>query len=1019
MWITPTPSHRRHRTGASLLSSRVHPSPDNPSPSQLRAIEALPGALLVLAGPGAGKTFCLTERIRFLIEAHGFDPSRVCAFTFTNKAAGEIANRLQSRLGSAAERITRGTIHAFCAKLLREFGAQVGLASGFGIADEDYQLRALRRIQGPQRWHRQTLTAFAAYRFRGDPLRGDDVGLFDAYERFLADRNLLDFDSLVLRAAELFELTPAAEQIRARWDVVLVDEFQDLNPVQYQVVSALAHDHRHVFAVGDDEQSIYSWAGADPKVFRSFVNDFGIVARIHLEENRRCPHTVFALARQLINVNTPLFEDRVIPRSERASPFPVRALSFSSEVEECEWLVRDIVQDRQVHSHSWGDVAVLYRRHEIGNALEAALLNAAVPCRLARGRALAEDPIVRFAIAALRVIASPDDDVVAEGFFRAVLPRPLCDEVVAKATERGVRFHQQLQRMGNAAPIGDGDGRKMRRALAEWRNLAGTARQHTTLDGLIQDLLSRRVGTFTSVLEDHHDELSDPAGFADVTALAERLARARERGAAVWIEPMAGVEIGLRGILEALNIRVVLGADPPLLTPRQSGADHPGQGGFVPEDDDAPTDYERISAADVPSVGIAVGVFKAAQLLAMANAQTAFRNFTAVDLETTDNDRHSAQIIEIAALRVRDGVIVEEFHSLVKPTVAISAGARDTHGIGDDEVANAPSFADVWPSFRAFCGDDMVVAHNGYHFDFRIIGRQAGEIGASDDLCTFDSLPLARELFATSCALPYLAEHFGVATGRSHRALDDTRTLAHVFLKLADSKASRSRKTALVNVLDYLGVALALSDETTLDAEAKRLRDLSRIFALGRFTDCLDVYERASREDMTLPSVEELIQRLGGWDLMQKLRTTRSADERYPIAMARLRRILEEISPGTLEEQLAEFLDRVVLSSSREADADPHRVNLLTLHSTKGLEFSRVYIVGAEDSELPGNSPTRSADSREVEEARRLLYVGMTRTIDRLVLTRVDARDGRITGGCQFLTEMGLVPERIVAGASP
>src|SRR5579872_5243128 len=112
------------------------PSITEPTPSQRRAIEAEPRSLLVLAGPGAGKTFCLTERIRFLIEQRGFDPARICAFTFTNKAAGEIAERLERRLGKAADEITRGTIHAFCADLLREFAVAAGLESGFGIADE-------------------------------------------------------------------------------------------------------------------------------------------------------------------------------------------------------------------------------------------------------------------------------------------------------------------------------------------------------------------------------------------------------------------------------------------------------------------------------------------------------------------------------------------------------------------------------------------------------------------------------------------------------------------------------------------------------------------------------------------------------------------------------------------------------------------------------------------------------------------------------------------------------------------
>jgi DNA helicase-2/ATP-dependent DNA helicase PcrA len=256
-------------SGAAPVPTASTPSgpPDKiPSPSQRDAIEAEPRALLVLAGPGAGKTYCLTERIRFLIEHHHFDPARICAFTFTNKAAGEIAHRLEGRLGAAAAGITRGTIHSFCAGLLRTHGQHTGLDAGFGIASEDYQLGVLRRIEGPRRWHRSTLTQFSAHRFRGDALSHDNLVLFNEYEQYLAKRNVVDFDTLVTRAAALLEDSPAAAEIQSRWDVVLVDEFQDLNPVQYRVIHALARHHRHVFAVGDHEQSIYSWAGANPAV---------------------------------------------------------------------------------------------------------------------------------------------------------------------------------------------------------------------------------------------------------------------------------------------------------------------------------------------------------------------------------------------------------------------------------------------------------------------------------------------------------------------------------------------------------------------------------------------------------------------------------------------------------------------------------------------------------------------------------------------------------------------------------
>ncbi len=965
---------------------RFAPPAATPSPSQRSAIEAEPRALLVLAGPGAGKTFCLTERIRFLIEHHGFEPARICAFTFTNKAAGEIAHRLTDRLGASAALITRGTLHAFCADILREFGTHVQLDQGFGIADEEYQLSALRRIQGPRRWHRNMLTRFSAHRFRGEVLFKNDMDLLAEYERFLRERNLVDFDGLVIKAAQLLEDSSAAATLRARWDVVLVDEFQDLNPVQYRVVRALARDHRHVFAVGDDDQSIYSWAGADPTVFLTFVNDFGVTAKIHLEENRRCPHDVFALARTLVMVNTPIFADRVPARADRASTFPVRALRFPTDDDEADWIVDDIRRDRAAHGHAWGDVALLYRTHAIGDRLEAACLNAGVPCRLAQGRALADDKVVRYVIAAARVIASPHDDVLRDAFFFEVLPRALFDEAMAKAEEGGITLTRQLSRMAAQLPRADESARQIRRALADSRNLEATGQQQQSLTTLVQDLLSRKVGATRSILDDHHDEITDPSALPDVVALAEELRDARSKRLDVWIPPLHGAEIPLVGMLRELGVQAVRGSEP---TNAHAIRLHP----------------DCITSVDLP-----LGVFKAAQLLEMNASAAAFSNFTAIDLETTDNDTRTAEVVEIAAVRVRNGVIVDRFARLVKPRVAIAPGATATHGIDAAELANQPYFEDIWPAFRDFLGDDVAVAHNGYDFDFPILSRMAKEHGQRFDVTTFDTLPLARDLFPTSRKLVDLARHFGVPTGKSHRALDDTLALAQVTLALGRVKLERARKTALTDQLGHLGVALALGDPDTLTSEGRLFQKLTRVFALGRYSGALDWYEGERGDDTTFPTVDDVIDRLGGATLMQKIRAEKSADDRYPQAMRRLRRLIAELPSGPLSDQLSTFLERVVLSKWQGVESEQARVNLLTLHSTKGLEFSRVYIVGAEDEQLPGGSPAKGPTVHEIEEGRRLLYVGMTRTIDRLVLTTVETRSGKSISGHRFLDEMHLTP---------
>jgi len=196
------------------------------------------------------------------------------------------------------------------------------------------------------------------------------------------------------------------------------------------------------------------------------------------------------------------------------------------------------------------------------------------------------------------------------------------------------------------------------------------------------------------------------------------------------------------------------------------------------------------------------------------------------------------------------------------------------------------------------------------------------------------------------------------------------------------------------------------------------LLDAARPAVLGSYSDSLDHYA-AEREalfkDSAIP-VEDIIDRLGGWQLVTRIRAARTARERYPSAMNRLMGLLEATTGDTLEQAIGHLLERVALSTSDGIEADPNRVSLLTVHSTKGLEFSRVYIVGVEDYTFPGYQATERNIKDEIEEARRLLYVGMTRARDRLVLTRAEVRNGKPAGGERFLKEIGVGEKRLVAG---
>jgi DNA polymerase III epsilon subunit family exonuclease len=951
-----------------------------PSPKQLEAIEAPPGPVLVVAGPGAGKTFCLIGRIEHLINRAGIDPSRICAVTFTNKAADEIAQRLRREIGSPAEDITRGTLHGLCFALLREHVSLIGLRRGFGMADEEYQRRVLRRLRVRRERHTQLLNLFGRHQLQNYPLTPGDLELFQEYQALLRSRNLVDYDDLIALAGSLLRCHPAiAEQIRARWDCILTDEFQDLSLAQYEVIKYLASEHHNCFAVGDDEQSIYSWAGADAAILQRFQQDFEIADPIVLERNRRCSRQIFEVARHLIARNPALFNKEI--EADRESPHCVAAYLFEDERAEASWLVADVAGDHATSGLEWGEYALLYRTHRIGQQLETQLIEAGIPCRVARGQALCDDELIGFVISSLRVVRDPRDPVALDGFAEKVLPYPLLQQVRVRFSEvellAGFRAFARENR-------GDPDARMAWRFVFHVENLAGLGRAHEHLDSLVEELLSQRVGRYRNPLDERAEELSDPATFPGAGLLARRLRLTAASGGRVWVEPDAGLEIPLLQMLRAGFDGEVLALD----ITRQP----------------APNDVVIPARAARPLL-----IFKALQLFRCAALADPLQDYVAFDLETTDVDPAECDIVELAAVRVRNRVIVDQFQQLIRTNRPISPKATAVHGYRDADLCNQPEFAEVWPAFRTFVGTDVLVAHNGQTFDVPVLRRLAAGLPGVDDLVFFDTLPLARSLTHESAKLTDLAHRFGVDAGRSHHALDDASALVGILRSLGELKLARSRKLALPNLLGWLGLAFALhapSDETP---EERVLRDIALPATLGRYGNCLEIYA-AECEAAGGPPVEELIERLGGARLMERIRTERSVAERYPSSVERLHALLRASAAPTLQESIDLLLSRAALSKSDGASVEDQRVNLLTLHSTKGLEFSRVYVVGAEDGQIPGLQALDEGVEHEIQEARRLLYVGMTRAKDRLVLTRAARRDGRHTGGDLFLQEAGLQP---------
>ena len=955
-----------------------------PTNQQRRAIEAPLGPVLVIAGPGAGKTYSLIYRIQHLIQTLDIPPRRILAVTFTNKAAEEIATRLHETRGPAAADVTRGTLHSICHMILRDFAEHCGLRHGFGIADREYQEQVLRRLRIPAKRCGHALSLFSLYRLQGKPLSERGLAFYRQYREALQARNLADFDDLITLTEQLLRTDErAAAELRSRWDYVLVDEFQDLNPTQYGIVRRLADTHRCLFGVGDDEQSIFSWTGADPGIIRRFREDFGVGDPIILDENRRCSINILESARRLIAHNPVLFEKQI--DTTLVSPFEVVAQGFENEEDEASWLIGDILTDRATAQTGWGDYAVLYRYRWMGRDMEKRLICAGIPCRMSRGQALADDKVVGWVIASLRVIRSPDDPVPI-GALADLALTPALRQEVRKIASKQRDLLTSLRGFAVQRPRGDADRRRAWRLIYHIENLRGMGRSHGTLSGLVDELLTRPIGAGRNPLEDYHHDLTEPSLYPGAAALGRRLEQCVASGGRVWVRPGGGLELPLLAMLRGAGVNNV----------------HRLASDARPATHDVVLD----NADDLSPVR----VFKALQLVHTGNLKADFDHFVAFDVETSDFDFENCQIVEIAAVRVRDKIVVDRFHTLVACARPISAEATEVHGYRDQDLVGAPPMTEVWQRFREFVGADLVVAHNGQEFDVPVLRRACGSFDGFDDLVFYDTLPLARSVVDGSVKLGYLAQRFNVEAGRAHHALDDALMLAGVVPALSELRLRRARTIALVHLLDQLGLALALDRHSTSSKEEVLFREITRPYTLGRYSDCLDIYAAALTAGTEgAPDLDEVIARLGGHALMERLRAERPVDERYPGSVERLRMLVEASAGETVASHIDDMLCRVALSTSAEVETDPNRVNLLTLHSTKGLEFSRVYIVGVENQLLPGWKAIQEERTDEVQEGRRLLYVGMTRAKHRLVLTHSERRGGYPAQGNLFLTEAGLV----------
>ncbi|MGN0286370.1 MAG: UvrD-helicase domain-containing protein [Atopobiaceae bacterium] len=506
--------------GVSRISSNL--DLDALNKAQRDAVLCTHGPLLVLAGAGSGKTRVLTYRIAHMIEDEGVRPWQVLAITFTNKAAAEMRERLGALVPS-----TRGmwvcTFHAMCVRMLREDADRLGYKPNFTIYDDDDSKRLVRNImqdlsldqkQFPINAVRSRISAAKNALVYPDQMQGQAEApldrtaacVYQELQRRLARANAMDFDDLLVKAYELLRKAPdVLDAYQERFRQISVDEYQDTNGVQYAITNLLARKYQNLMVVGDDDQSIYSWRGADIRNILSFQKDYPNARVVKLEENYRSTGHILNAANAVVANNSKRTAKRLY--TSRGDGEKIHIFQASDERDEGRWIGAQI---EKLHDEgtSYDDMAVFYRMNAQSRILEDMFLRAGVPYKLVGGTRFFDRAEIRDVMAYLKLVINPDDDVSAQRVVntpRRGIGTTSINKISAYAAQHGTSFFVAAQACATERGL---LSTKVRNALAQWTNAIETARHYS---GDLADVVAMIVDAsgLIKALEAEHSEEAD------------------------------------------------------------------------------------------------------------------------------------------------------------------------------------------------------------------------------------------------------------------------------------------------------------------------------------------------------------------------------------------------------------------------------------------------------------------------------------------------------------------------------
>ncbi|MFC1713134.1 UvrD-helicase domain-containing protein [Candidatus Poribacteria bacterium] len=1035
---------------------------------QKRAVYHYKGPVLVLAGPGSGKTRVITRRVAYLIRHHNIPPESVLAVTFTNKAAGEMKDRLHSDalLGETiGVEVWIHTFHAACVRILREHGEKIGLSPRFGIVDQEKQEKIIAHyirdlagsISENQIWMVRNFISDAKLKLE-DPTKPHETASLNRimeddsqivtmedlleitrrYQGFLEEHDALDYDDLVCKAVNLLaDHTDVRDGLQKQFQFIMVDEYQDINPAQYELIEHLCGHDRNLMVVADDDQSIYSWRGSDPSFIDRFRESYK-PKEIHLVDHFRSTQSILRASQSLIRKNTRRKKSTLITDNDRGGiVYHYKLDTAEEELRLVEWLIRRLIREKR---YSPGQIAIFYRTHRLADKLEQYLMERKIEVNRIRRESFFDDTSVRAIVDYLR-LSCWNPEMYIDGVVN--FPDMVMDELTKL----------QLERLA-------------KRNRVEFGSLLRSIAEGETSSVEVGPLTRKRIRHFISSLDDFISSLTDES----VSDVMRRLFDFLElRRCPYHTDDLAAIhspdELGnlwqpvnaLYGNIQQkspVSIIAFYGMDNYcaagiLMHVLQNYLDM-GENvtcQFLPPDDDS-KDIElesfqqnavyivigsRDSVPDnmvehailmgvdvdgefVPCIAnlpageggvVSTTALKFCQRLLTAYESDNTDGLVVYDLETTGNNPKTAEIVEIGAKKLGVRRSESEFQQLVKPRGKIPEFSTKIHGITNEDVKDEPSIEAALPSFLDFIGDSILVGHNIEEFDNKVINRQMVSYMGRAELTngSYDTLSVSRRLFPLeNYRLNALADKFGIEYGDLHRADKDVELNQRVFRELRRKDLGQVVQTSLPEVLPLIAIGIleknAAMEKENIAFYNAALRYLRQRRESDEAVEVLPVTNLESAEQ------EEAITFL---DIMRKAEPSDTKDDiDWNLIKAKFQNIVLDFERSSYDKSLNAFLGYAVLLTSAdltEEDEEDDKITMMTVHSAKGTEFPVVIMIGMEQ----GNFPIlpREQSEEEFEEERRLCYVGMTRAEKQLYMTSVRRRmsDREMTPS-QFIWEI-------------